>query len=200
MTYIKTGLKLPGILELLYYKPATGQPLATLSHALLQGPSGLTPAEREIIAAYVSNLNECNFCFECHSASASAHLNDEGHTVSCVINAPADAPVSDKMKALLKIAAKVTVSGRKVNAADIEHARNNGATDEDIHDAVLVAAAFCMFNRYVDGLGTIEMAEKKDYIAVGQRLATKGYKYVPFLIRKFVIRLMEKQMTRKDGK
>jgi uncharacterized peroxidase-related enzyme len=198
MTYIKTGLKLPGILELLYYKPSTGKALAKLSHVLLHGPSGLSPAEREIIAAYVSNLNSCNFCYGCHSASASAHLNDGGNTVACVVNSLSDAPVSDKMKSLLRIAGKVTESGRNVTREDIDHALTNGATDEDIHDAILVASAFCMFNRYVDGLATSEIADDENYAVVGKRLATKGYKYAPLFIRKFVIRMMEKQIKRKS--
>src|SRR5215213_6283975 len=120
MTYIKTGIKLPGIIELLYYKASTGKALADLSHTLLRGPSGLTAGEREVIASYVSNLNECEFCHNTHSASAATHLNDGGNTISCVIANLDTSPLSDKMKSLLKIAAKTAKSGRDVRPEDIE--------------------------------------------------------------------------------
>ena len=107
MTYIKTGVDQPGIVELLFYKGPTGKALANLAQTLLHGPSNLTPGERELIASYVSNLNNCEYCHESHGASANYHLNDEGQAVNLVKVDPAMAPVSEKMKALLKIAARV---------------------------------------------------------------------------------------------
>ncbi len=83
--------------------------------------------------------------------------------------------MSPKLKALLAIAAKVQESGRQVTAADVERARTAGATDIEIHDAVLIAAAFCMFNRYVDGLATFTPRDEKTYDQMGQRMATEGY-------------------------
>jgi uncharacterized peroxidase-related enzyme len=192
MTYIKTGIQQPGIVELLFYKGPTGKALSNLAQTLLQGPSGLTPGERELIAAYVSALNHCEFCHESHSASANAHLMDNGQTIRMIKTDMNTAPVSDKMKALLKIAGLVQKSGRDVKPEDIDLARLAGATDEDIHDTVLVAAAFCMYNRYVDGLGTNLPGNKTDYIPMGQRLASKGYKYPPLFLRKLVIRMMSK--------
>lgn len=192
MTYIKTGINQPGIVELLFYKGSTGKALSNLAQTLLHGPSGLTPGERELIAAYVSELNQCEFCHESHSASANAHLMDNGMTIRWIKEDLNHAPVSAKMKALLKIAALVQKSGREVKPEHIEEARNAGATDEDIHDAVLVAAAFCMYNRYVDGLGTNLPGNKSDYIPMGIRLARQGYTYPPLFLRKFVIRRMSK--------
>ena len=153
MTYIKTDIHQPGIVELLFYKGATGKALSKLAHTLLHGPSPLTFGERELIASYVSALNNCEFCHESHSASASVHLNDGGSTVYAVKSDPEKAEISDKMKALLKIASQVQKSGRDVTLEAIEAARQKGATDEDIHDTVLISAAFCMYNRYVDGIG-----------------------------------------------
>jgi len=192
MTYIKTGIKQPGIVELLFYKGSTGKALSNLAHTLLHGPSGLTSGERELIAAYVSELNQCEFCHESHSASANVHLMDNGNTIKMIRNDVDHAPVSSKMKALLRIAALVQKSGREVQPEDIDAARNEGASDEDIHDTVLIAAAFCMYNRYVDGLGTNLPASKSEYIPMGQRLARNGYKYPPLFLRKFVIRKMNK--------
>ncbi len=195
MTYITTGVNQPGIIELLFYKGSTGKALSNLAETLLRGPSGLTSGERELIASYVSKLNDCNFCHDSHSAAANAHLGDHGNTVSCVVSNVNNAPVSDKMKALLKIAARVQKSGREVTVRDIEFAKKAGATDEDIHDTVLIAAAFCMFNRYVDGLGTTP-AQKDEYPAMGDRLAKKGYKYPPLFLRKFIVSRLNKQSAK----
>jgi len=197
MAYITTGVNQPGIVELLFYKGSTGKALSTLAETLLRGPSGLTSGERELIASYVSKLNDCNFCHDSHSAAANAHLGDHGNTVNCVVSNLDTAPVSNKMKALLKIAARVQKSGKEVTMADVEVAKKVGASDQDIHDAVLIAAAFCMFNRYVDGLGTTP-AQKDEYPAMGDRLAKKGYKYPPLFMRKFVIRMMNKKAQRSN--
>ena len=187
MTYIKTGVNQPGIVELLFYKGSTGKALSTLAHTLLHGPSHLSPAERELTASYVSKLNECEFCHESHSASANAHLGDNGKTVSCIVSDIDSSPVSDKLKALLKIAGKVQQSGKNVSESDIKAAKEHGASDEDIHDTVLIAAAFCMYNRYVDGLGT-KPADPDEYPEMGKRLATKGYKYPPTFLRPLIVK------------
>lgn len=193
MTYITTDIPQPGIVELLFYKGPTGKALSRLAHTLLHGPSPLSSGERELIASYVSNLNHCEFCHESHSASANAHLNDQGAAVSALKLNVVEAPVSEKMRALLQIAAKVQIGGKEVNAEHIAEARKAGASDEDIHDTVLIAAAFCMYNRYVDGLGTNLPDSRDDYADMGKRMAKVGYKYPPLFLRKFVIRQMKKK-------
>lgn len=196
MAYIETGIPQPGILELLFYKGSTGKALSNLTHTLMHGPSNLSSGERELIASYVSKLNDCDFCHRSHSEAANIHLNDNGTIVSCVIEDINKAPVSEKMKALLKIAGKVQQSGKAVSMDDINLAKEKGATDEDIHDAVLIAAAFCMFNRYVDGLGTTT-ARDDEYPDMGKRLARVGYKYPPLFLRRFVVNMMNKARKRK---
>lgn len=177
MAYISTGVNQPGIVELLRYKPSTGNALLNLANTLLIETSPLSSGERELIASYVSYLNECEFCHLSHTAAANAHFNDHGETVSCVIQNIDTANISDKMKALLRIAAKVQKSGKQVLKTDIEKAFESGASDEEIHDTVLIAAAFCMFNRYVDGLGTTP-AKAEEYAEMGKRM-TQGYKMQP---------------------
>ena len=191
MTYIKTGIKQPGIVELLFYKNNTGNALSNLANALLIEKSPLSSGERELIAAYVSYLNECEFCHLSHSAAANAHLGDSGKTVSCIVENIETANISEKLKQLLKIAGKVQKSGKLVTNEDIEAAKLNGAIDEEIHDTVLIAAAFCMFNRYVDGLGTIP-ATVEEYPEMGRRMA-KGYKMPPNFLKKFILKLMNKK-------
>jgi uncharacterized peroxidase-related enzyme len=191
MAYINTGIKQPGIVELLFYKNNTGNALSNLANALLIENSPLSSGERELIASYVSYLNECEFCHLSHSAAANAHLGDNGKTVNCVIENIETANISEKLKQLLKIAGKVQKSGKLVTKEDIEAAKFNGAIDEEIHDTVLIAAAFCMFNRYVDGLGTTP-ARKEEYIEMGRRMA-KGYKMPPNFLKKIILKMMNKK-------
>ena len=189
MTYIKTGLQAPGIIELLFYKNSTGTALSNLAHTLLLGPSPLSPGEREMIAAYVSHLNNCEFCHHSHCAAATAHLEDNGETMKAILRGQDQASISEKLNQLLKIASRVQSGGKTVLPADIEAAKQAGATDEEIHDTVLIAAAFCMFNRYVDGLGTIPAA-KHEYAEMGRRMK-KGYKLPPWIIRKLITSRMK---------
>lgn len=192
MAYINTNIPQPGIIGLLYYKSASGKALSDLAHTLLHGPSTLTSGERELIAAHVSYLNNCEFCHLSHKAAANAHLQDEGATMDSIILDLNTADVSEKMKALLNVAGKVQQSGRAVMPEDIDAARQRGATDEEIHDTVLIAAAFCMYNRYVDGLNTALPESNIEYKDMGIRLATKGYKYAPSFMLNFVRKMMRK--------
>ncbi|MEU4625331.1 carboxymuconolactone decarboxylase [Actinoplanes sp. NPDC023801] len=152
---------LPGIAGLLAGYPQTAGPLNMLAETLLRGPSPLTPAQRETIAAYVSRRNECTFCAETHGAVArKLSSGDESGPL---------------MSALLAIADKVRVDGRSVTAGDIDRARTAGADDRAVHDTVLIAAAFSMFNRYVDGLDTLTPADPGDYERHAHALAEHGY-------------------------
>ena len=175
MAYIELGNDLPGIVGLLNYRPRTGRPLSALAETILRSENSLSPGEREMIAAYVSRLNECQFCTSSHSAFAAAQLPGGEGLIGQVLAEPEQAELSAKLKALLRVAAKVQQSGRAVTAADVEAAREAGASDEEIHDAVLIAAAFCMFNRYVDGLATFTPTDQQQYDAMGARMAAEGY-------------------------
>lgn len=197
MSYIQTGIDAPGILELLFFKSSTGTALSNLAHTLLHGPSPLTSGEREIIAAYVSYLNNCEFCHLSHKAAATAHSCNNSQTIAAVIENIQTAPVSEKIRRLLLIAGQVPKGGKHVHQTDIDHAKAAGASDEEIHDTVLIAAAFCMFNRYVDGLGTTP-AGKSEYEAMGQRMK-KGYKLPPSFLRKAVIFFMNKTARQKPS-
>ena len=175
MPHIALNSAEPGIRGLLRYRPATARPLSELTEVLLRGPGTLARGERELIAAYVSALNDCRYCSSSHSACAAAQLPGGMALVDQVRADPASAPVPAKLKALLAIAAAVAHSGHAVTAEQVAGARAAGATDLEIHDTVLIAAAFCMFNRYVDGLATIAPDDPALYAAGAQRLVTQGY-------------------------
>ncbi len=146
-----------------------------LAHVLLHEPSTLSPGERELIATYVSSKNDCYFCQTSHGAAAAAHLGTP-ELIPQVKADPENAPVSAKLKALLQIAGEVQQGGRKVTERSIAAARAEGATDLEIHDTVLIAAAFCMYNRYVDGLATVAPRDEAIYAEMGRHMASEGYR------------------------
>jgi uncharacterized peroxidase-related enzyme len=170
---------LPGITSGFAFRPETAGPLRELAETLLRGPNSLTSAEREMIAAFVSSRNDCRFCQLSHRAAAAHHLDGDYSVVDAVTRDYAHAPVSSKMKALLAIAGRVQQGGKHVTAPDVEAARKEGATDVEIHDTVLIAAAFCMFNRYVDGLATVTPEDPASYDEMGRRMAREGYLRAP---------------------
>jgi uncharacterized peroxidase-related enzyme len=188
MAYIQIKDNLPGIVGLLYSKPGTGKAVSTLAQAILRGPSPLSIMERELIASYVSSLNGCRFCYDSHSAIVDELESAKGFT-NAVIDHAGDNLVSAKMKALLRIAGKVQKNGRDVLPEDIELAKNEGASEDDIHDTVIVAAAFCFFNRYVDGLHTEPLKQNKDYVEPARSLIKFGYAY-PGLIGRYFMKKM----------
>lgn len=154
MAHIKVDEQLPGIRGLMDFRPITAKPLNALADALLRTDEGLSKGERELIATFVSSLNDCFFCQNIHGAVAGYYHPEDESLVDKVKRDYKNAPITKKMKALLSIAANVQKGGKFVYEQQVEDARALGATDIEIHDTVLIAAAFCMFNRYVDGLGT----------------------------------------------
>jgi len=175
MPHIALPEGLPGITSGFAFRPETAKPMRELAEVLLRGPNTLTSGEREMIAAFVSSRNDCHFCQASHSAAAAHHLDGNYDIVEAVKRDYQSAPVSSKLKALLNLAGKVQQGGKNVTSADVAGARTEGATDKEIHDAVLIAAAFCMFNRYVDGLATLTPTDPAAYDQMGQRMANQGY-------------------------
>ena len=175
MAHIILPEGLPGILGPMAVSPETTKALCALAEVLLRGPNTLTSAERELIATYVSSRNECRFCELSHGAAAAEHLGGDYDLVDRVKCDYSATEISAKLKALLAIAGKVQKGGKQVTAEDVEWARELGASDGEIHDTVLIAAAFCMFNRYVDGLDTWQPADPAAYREMGRRMASVGY-------------------------
>jgi uncharacterized peroxidase-related enzyme len=177
MPHIQLSEGLPGITGPMAFSPETTKPLNDLAEVLLRtnASDSLTQGERELIASYVSKRNDCLFCSTCHGAVADYVLGPEKQTVAQTWEDLDTAPISDKLKALLVIADSVRQGGLCVSPLQITTARELGATDRDIHDTVLIAAAFCMFNRYVDGLATWAPEDPAAYAPMGKMLATHGY-------------------------
>lgn len=185
MPYIDLPAGYPGIRSLFMYSPDTALPLNHLVQTLLWNPdtSTLTPGERELIATYTSSLNQCKYCCTTHGAIAKYQLGGDNTLVHTVTTDPELHGLSDKMKALLAVAAKVQENGRSVTQEDVQKAIDAGATEKEVHDTVLIVAAFCMFNRYVDGLGTWVPDNPEVYDAIGKQRATEGYMTKPFVVQ-----------------
>lgn len=175
MPHINVPEGVPGIRSLVMFRPETGKELYDLAQALLRNPSTLAEADRELIAAYVSSKNDCMFCMSSHAAAARYLYNDDKGAVDFVLHNYKRAPIPKKLKALLTIAGKVQQDARTVNSKDINEAKKLGASEQEIHDTVLISAAFCMFNRYVDGLASFTPTDPVEYEAMGERMGIKGY-------------------------
>lgn len=174
MPHIPLPEQLPGITGLLEYRLDTAQPIRELTQILLRGESTLTEGERELIAALVSARNGTNFCEAAHTKAADLLLG-ESETACAVKQNIETAPVSEKMRALLQIAAFTQESGKAVTPEAVAHAREAGATDREIHDTVLIAALFCLYNKYVDGLATVAPTDPAFYQMLGERITGRGY-------------------------
>ncbi len=182
MAHITLKEGLPGIRGLMAYRLETAQPLSALAQVLLHDPNTLPQSDRELIATYVSHLNDCHYCQASHGAIAAHHLHGDEDLVERVKCEPEAAAISPKLKALLRIAGKVQHSGKNVLAEDVQAAKAEGATDLEIHDTVLIAAAFCMYNRYVDGLATFAPQDHESYRERAAGVAEHGYMRLPALL------------------
>ena len=175
MAHIAVPAGVPGIRSLALFRPETAGPLYALAQVLLRDPSPLSPAERELIATHVSARNDCTFCASSHAAAARELFGEGRAVVDGVLADATTAELSPKLKALLVIAGQVQQSGRAVTTEAVAAARAAGAVDREIHDTVLIAATFCMFNRYVDGLNTLTPTDPQVYAEMGRRLSSMGY-------------------------
>jgi uncharacterized peroxidase-related enzyme len=176
MAHINLPEGLPSIRGPMAYRPETAKPLNELAEVLLHDDNNtLSRGEREMIGAYVSSLNDCFFCQNVHGAMAQHYMQCDMGTIDHIKKDFATSPISDKLKKLLTIAGSVQKGGKNVTSEQIDEARKSGATDKEIHDTVLIAAAFCMFNRYVDGLATWAPSDRQLYVDRAKWRADEGY-------------------------
>jgi uncharacterized peroxidase-related enzyme len=176
MAWIDFGNDLPGIRGPMVYRPETGAILNELAEILLHDENNtLSRGDREMIGAYVSSENDCFFCHNVHGAMAQHYYQADMPFIDSIKKDFQSADIPEKLKALLAIAGSVQKGGKYVTSDQIEKARTLGATDREIHDTVLIAAAFCMFNRYVDGLNTWAPADRQVYVDRAAMRAREGY-------------------------
>jgi len=176
MAYINLENDFPGIRGPMAYSPETGKALNDLAEVLLHDDNNtLSRGEREMIAAYVSSQNDCFYCQNVHGALAQHYFGSDMQFIDDIKKDYDATSISPKLKALLSIAGSVQKGGKFVTTEQVEHAKSLGATDKEIHDTVLIAAAFCMFNRYVDGLNTWAPKNRQVYVDRAPMRAKEGY-------------------------
>lgn len=160
------------LLNLFQRFPETCTPLIEFHEVLLRGPSPFSESERELIAAYVSGLNRCRYCHGVHSATA-AILGVPSQTIESLIDDVETAPVSEKMRPVLRYARKLTQDPRGVSQADADAILAAGWDEIALYHAVAVIALFNFMNRLVEGMG-IEL--DRAYVKpASERLAKNGY-------------------------
>ena len=172
----------PGILTALRLTPELGIHLRGLADELLVNDfAGATieRAEREMLATAVSAANDCFYCMDSHGAFANALLERDGATDRAplidVIKIGSSDGFDDKMRALLLIARTVRREPRDLTAADVEAAHDAGASDADVQLAVLIASAFSMYNRMVEGFRARTPPSADAYRARAAEIAEHGY-------------------------
>ena len=176
MAHIDLKNDLPGIRGPMAFRPETAKPMNELAEILLRDDNNtLTRGERELIGAYVSAQNDCFFCQNVHGAIAQFYMQCDRQLIEAIKTDFRSAAISEKLKTLLTIAGSVQKGGKSVTKELIDEARMAGATDREIHDTVQIAAAFCMFNRYVDGLATWAPQDKQVYAQRAKMRAEEGY-------------------------
>ena len=162
----------PVMRDLYKSQPASCKPLGELTEVAMRGPSPFTQGQRELIAAYVSGLNACNYCHATHSGVAAA-FGVEPELFNALLTDIDLAPVEDRMKPILRYARKLTLSPARMSEADAAALYEAGWGDDALYSTVLVVALFNFYNRLVDGVG---LALPEGYVAeAAKRLSTQGY-------------------------
>ena len=179
MCWLKTLPTNSGLHNIFQAFPETAQPLIAYHEALLRGPSPFSVGEREFIAAYVSGLNECDFCHDIH-AQTSAAFGTDTQTLLALLADPVSAPVDARLRPVLAFVHKLTLSPSRMTPADAEAVFAAGWDDRALHDAAAICGLFNLMNRLVDGLGIEADAAHTQFVA--QRLARTGYAgFLPLL-------------------
>ena len=161
------------IWHLLAFDPEAAHHLAALSHTLMHKPSPLSAGLRELIAAYTSSLNHCEFCMKAHAAVASKLLGDESLVWSVIDNLETSA-LAEKEKALLRFVHKVTLASASITAADTQALNKAGWDDASIFSSISACALFNFYNRWISARGVHPVSDE-EFKRLGSRMAVAGY-------------------------
>lgn len=166
------GAEYWGIWNLLAFRPKTAHHLAALSHEIMFADAPISPAVRELIAAYTSSLNRCEFCMRAHAAVAAHTLGED--LVWCVLRDLETSALAEDLKALLRFARKLTLDSGSITETDIAALHAAGWQDDAIFYAIEACALFNFYNRYVSGSG-VRLVSDESVKRLATRMATHGY-------------------------
>lgn len=132
--------------------PDVCRPLGALTEAIMRGPAPFEQKERELIAAYVSGLNACRYCYGIHTAVAGA-FDVSSSTLEALLDDLETAPVKERLRPILRFARKLTLEPAKVAESDVGALRQAGWDDDAVFYTVSVVSLFNFYNRFADGIG-----------------------------------------------
>jgi uncharacterized peroxidase-related enzyme len=179
MLFLKSLPPEAGLLQIFQAFPESARPLLEYHEVLLRGESPFSAAEREVIAAYVSALNNCGYCRAVHSQTAIA-LGMDADAMATVLSDTRSVDVDPRMRPILAFVRKLTLSPGKIKGEDVDPIFTAGWDDRALYDAVAICALFNLMNRLVNGLG-VEAPEAYTKLAA-QRLADGGYAHLVDLL------------------
>lgn len=169
-----SGHPLPDAAKLVFYRPDFyGSYAKKFTHAAMRGPADWSVGDRELMAAFVSKVNECAFCVGAHTATASQAYRDEAK-VQAVLTDVDSAPIEEGLRATLRMLDKLTRTGT-VNADDMRAVLSAGVTPRQIEDALAVCAAFNTTNHLADAFG-FELPSPAGFAAGAKFLLKRGYR------------------------
>ena len=164
----------PDAAKLVFYRPDFyGAQAKEFTHEAMRGPSAWSVADRELMAAYVSAVNDCAFCIRAHSATARQSYQD-GPKVAAVLADLESTPVEEPLRATLRMLGKLTQQG-KVDADDMREVLAAGVSPQQVEDALAVCVAFNTTNRLADAFG-FELLSSEGFEAGAKYLLKRGYK------------------------
>jgi uncharacterized peroxidase-related enzyme len=172
MTHLPSLPEDAKLLDVFRAYPDTARPLIDYHQALMRGESPLSEAQRELIAAYVSGVNACDYCHGIHQTTAQAFGVGEDLLTALLADLET-ANIDEPMRTLLRYVVKLTTDPAKVTPTDAQHVLAAGWDERALHDAVSVCALFNFMNRFVNGLGITAAPDYADLS--GNRLAEGGY-------------------------
>ena len=161
-----------GIAELFQHYPSRYLPITTFIQQIMRGESVLTTAQKELIAAYVSGLNGCEYCYEAHKAIA-ASLNVNEQVLSALLSDLSTADIEEKFRPLLVYVRKLTLTPSKMTQSDVEAVLEAGWNEQALEDAICVCALFNLMNRLIDGCGI--NTTNQDFSLLAQAVNIHGY-------------------------
>jgi uncharacterized peroxidase-related enzyme len=163
--------------DILKMSPHAGKALLEMHEAIMRAPSALTPGERELISAYVSGLNKCQYCYGVHSQTAKAYEEIPKTAVDNMMDDLETAGFDDKIKPILRFARKLTETPSSITDADAQAVYAAGWDEKALHDAVMVVCCFNSMNRLLEAHGV--HGNEAMYRERGPML--KQYGYLPLI-------------------
>lgn len=172
MSFFKSLPEDAGVRHILTLNPQAGRALVEFHTAALRNEGPLEPRYKELIAAYVSGLNACQYCFGVHAETAKAFGLEAG-TLECLLTDIDSANVDERLKPLLRYARKLTLEPSRMTEADAQAVFAGGWSEAALHETVLTVCLFNFMNRLLEGHGV--KGSQSVFVSRGQALKDSGY-------------------------